>query len=60
MDSRRDFFGAPVPPDLAPDVDRFEDLKSFARDAFPGLRDAEMAIRLIKLAMVISMFSLTR
>ena len=50
----------PVPPDLAPDVERLEDLKSFARDAFPGLREAEMAMRLIRLAMVISIFSLTR
>jgi hypothetical protein len=49
-----------VAPDFAPDVEILPDLKSSARAAFPGLRDADMAMRLIRLAIVISMFNLTR
>ena len=41
-----------------PEVER--EANSLAREALPVLRDVDMAIRLIRLAMVISMLSLTR
>lgn len=44
-----------------PDVDWLdEDLNSCAIDAMPVLRDVEIAMRLMRLAIVISMLSLTR
>lgn len=47
--------------DFAPDVDMFDEPNSLAMRAWlPALRDEETAMRLIRLAIVISMLSLTK